>query len=239
MKCIENYHLEQGQCVPNDRLCESYRRNKDTEYCNDCVSGYYVGKDYGCYKKTYGCMYRRDQCVRCYRPFFYLKKEKTCYLPGCKDYFRKGCQQCEAPFKLVNDQCVIDNCIAYSKSSCVKCKADFVVSGGVCVPADPNCAKFENGKCTCCVSGYDLANGQCYPADPGCFSYRSDGTCFKCKSSYYLDTDRKCQPKEHGCVYNNGICAYCLPPFTYDEGKQICRIANCHETGDKGCIRCN
>ena len=86
--CIDNYHLEQGQCVSNDPLCEKYIKNDNTEVCDDCVPGYFVDDHHQCQQKDYGCQYRNGECVRCYKPFFYLRKEKTCYLPGCKTYCR-------------------------------------------------------------------------------------------------------------------------------------------------------
>lgn len=128
--------------------------------------------------------------------------------------------------------------MSYTEDSCQTCKPNYQLSNGLCVEVDPNCQTYDKGECKLCKNGFVLIGGKCFVADPNCNGYKSDGSCFKCKESCYFDINNKCQPKDHGCVYNNGKCAYCMPPFIYDSAASTCRISYCQKTDENGCVCC-
>ena len=61
-------------------------------------------------KEDFGCVYLEDDCVGCVKPFTYDCKYGVCYIPGCKNYNKDGCEYCNQPFRKENNLCVIDYC---------------------------------------------------------------------------------------------------------------------------------
>lgn len=61
--------------------------------------------------------------------------------------------------------------------------------------------------------------------------------CAQCSAGYTL-LNRKCIKQSVGCIYSNGICASCNPPFQYDQANQVCYISGCNQLSDNGCVNC-
>ena len=74
--------------------------------------------------------------------------------------------------------------------------------------------------------------------DVYCKNYNNQGQCSSCADGYYLGRGGKCLAKENGCVYSNGVCSYCQPPFTFNATSKTCYIAGCRETNAQGCCKC-
>lgn len=210
--------------------------NHVAEICHECAPGYYLGRDYHCRARDFGCsQYSKGICVQCDSPF--VLANDACYIDGCDTYDANGCKSCSDPYKLSSKVCRLDNCDKAEKGVCLRCSTNYIVRGGRCVPRDANCDNYDDsGFCTRCFNGYHTADGNCQKDIEGCSNYNPRGACTQCSVGYYLTQDNICRKVDPGCVYRKGSCVDCFSPFTF--GNNGCSIVGCSQYNIDGCATC-
>lgn len=96
-----------------------------------------------------------------------------------------------------------------------------------------NCLEVKDNKCRVCEGGYHMRNYSCVKGN-GVDNVES--VCKECAEGFFLGNDNKCKVKLPGCVYDQGICAGCSEPFTFNSGQ--CLIDGCVEYTSTGCKTC-
>lgn len=151
----------------------------------------------------------------------------------------QGCLECLSPFQLSNGACSISNCLTYSKNSCTKCQDNFVlINSGICVLRDPHCSKYQGTQCCECQQGWTLNQGNCVIRDENCVKYGQNGLiCTDCNEGFHPNEQGKCTPNSPGCIYSQGCCSSCRPPFQ-PASQNTCVIPNCQVLSPSGCSQC-
>lgn len=239
--CEIGYHLNNSQCVANDANCLKYTNVQDGwEQCSQCQQGYYYSSlQEKCLPQQPGCVYMGCDCVGCSKPFLHNSSNNTCYLPGCQKYSNQGCLSCLSPFQLNNSVCAIDHCLAYDQNSCTKCDLNFIlINSGVCVLRDPYCLKYQGTQCCQCQQGWILKQGSCVVQDENCVKYGQNGLiCTDCNQGYHPDSQGRCVQNLQGCIYSQGLCQNCKPPFQHTD-QNTCLIPHCQSLCSSGCTQC-
>lgn len=103
---------------------------------------------------------------------------------------------------------------------------------------DVNCQNYDqDGFCQKCSVGFHPADGNCERDIAGCIDYARNGKCTRCQTDMYLTEDSKCLPVQPGCVYSQGRCASCNPPFSLLN--DACFIEGCSKYFLQGCAQCS
>lgn len=249
-ECEEGYQWEEDKKTFNDICfklpdnCKSGYRENGTVKCTGCIDGYGFNQSEVCVKRGEGCVGHGVYAPSCIvssgcKPGYYLEGDKCVpAIEHCMRHTSKDkCQICENGYYLdiSNYKCLkcADHCKTCSSSAeyCNECKdKSKVASSGKCYTPIEGCQSYKtDGTCSSCATSYSLKNGKC--ETDGCKTKDSTDTtkCVACIDGYYMAVDYKC----HKCD------AKCDKGCIHTANSCINELTDCFQSNKEGqCIKC-
>lgn len=241
-RCVNGYHLAQGKCVINDKLCARYSKQDSSEVCVQCISDDYVLAASGiCEIRRPGCVYQYGKCISCAYPFKQVGSD--CVIDGCDIYSYDGCLKCIRPYTESKGFCTIANCEEIKDKRCIRCRSGFhITSSGACEENDRNCIAYQGSKCSKCASGFTLsADGTCIVEIPHC-KKQSYNKCEECEYGFTLSSNG-CQQTDIRCVkFGPNGCLACKDGYRTSNGVCVVGDSFCSRYSGEGynqnCLEC-
>ena len=222
-KCKNGYYidLKDGKCKSNIEENEfKYCFSSEDNWCNKCISKYYIGRDNQCSFSKNCSESENSTCIQCIDKYHLDLNNKCTNIEKCikldDDY---NCLECEINyyFNKSSNTCEIEkdnfkNCKFTSNSGdiCEMCRDDFYFN-----KSDKLCySNKEEGDFYKCV--YTFNDGEyCIKCAEGYYIGYIDHKCTKIEGCYISDNVDKCvlcdydnyclDAKSGKCIYNNII----------------------------------
>lgn len=249
-KCNPNYYLNMDDlsCYNNDIINSKFykcaKTDKKGQYCDECVSDFYLSsKNKRCSDK-FGCVYYEDNhCILCENYLCHDLKSDLCLPKKIESYLNNH---------ELNKFCINCNETNSEGTACRICDEGFFVGeNGVCINTD-NCDEAYGGKCIKCKDNY------CLNEEKGCLStdinnclkcenkVKYNSKCTECNPGFVLNEHNICLKCENGCKYcsDENNCLECFNGFylVQENDKVICKECNkaCRKClNENECLSCN
>ena len=247
--CDAKFYLSGGNCAAVTGEVDNCSSYSSATECSVCSSGYYL-KDKKCEKITAvdNCYsHTVNRCDACSADYFLNRglNSSITVNSGLKSALAMGTQSM-VMMTSTNSNTVCEkknskNCATFETyNTCSACSTGYMVTpekGCVHYPEDPiaNCSKYSTmTTCVECTNAeYYLLNNKCEARtkkDDNCETYDiGKDECAKCKSTHYLDTEKKCTVRNPATYKNcatsqddKNECKTCNEGYTLTGDKQAC-----------------